>query len=48
MELVRQIGAPAKPSFGFAGRGEARERVQFSPKAETEPSGLCFDDVRAI
>ena len=23
------------------GRGEARERAQFSPEAETEQSGLC-------
>ena len=37
-------GAPAKPSFGFVGRGDARERVEFSPKAEAEPSGLCGDE----
>ena len=29
-------GTPAKPSFGFVGRGGARERTQFSPQAETE------------
>ena len=37
-------GAPAKPSFGFVGRGDARERVEFSPQAETEQSGLCGDE----
>ena len=26
-------------------KGEARERSVFSPQAETEESGLCFDDV---
>ncbi len=25
------------------GKGEARERVQFSPKVETKHSGLCDD-----
>lgn len=29
----------------FVGRGGARERTQFSPKAETEFSGLCDDEV---
>ena len=27
------------------GRGDARERASFSPQAETEPSGLCGDEV---
>lgn len=37
---------PREPSeAGRVGRGEARERPQFSPQAETEESGLCFDDV---
>lgn len=30
---------------GRVGRGEARERLKFSPQAETEKSGRCFDDV---
>ena len=30
---------------GRAGRGEARERSEFSPQAETEKNGLCFDEV---
>ena len=37
-------GVPAKPPFGFVGRGGARERAEFSPQAETEPSGLCDDE----
>ena len=36
-------GVPAK-SKDFVGRGGARERVQFSPQAETELSGLCDDE----
>ena len=39
------LGAPAKPSSGFVGRGGAREQTQFSPQAETEWSGLCDDEV---
>ena len=39
-------GAPREPSeAGRVGRGEARERSEFSPQAETEKSGLCFDEV---
>ena len=38
---MSQTGVPAAPRA--AGRGGARERVQFSPQAETEPSGLCDD-----
>ena len=39
-------GSPRKPSeAGRVGRGEARERSEFSPQAETEKSGLCFDEV---
>ena len=37
-----QTGVPAAPRA--VGRGGARERAQFSPQAETEPSGLCDDD----
>ena len=29
----------------FAGRGDARERTEISPEAETEASGLCGDEV---
>jgi hypothetical protein len=29
----------------FVGGGGARERAAFSPKAETERSGLCDDEV---
>ena len=37
-------GSPSKPSVaGSMGKGGARERVQFSPQAETELSGLCDD-----
>ena len=37
-------GSPREPSeAGRVGRGEARERSEFSPQAETEKSGLCFD-----
>ncbi len=46
MKFVRQTKGPARPAFGFVGRGEARERAQFLPKAERSPSGFCFDDVR--
>ena len=39
-------GTQRKPSeAGYVGRGEARERSKFSPQAETEESGLCFDEV---
>ena len=39
------MGPPQKPSeAGFVGRGGARKRVQFSPQAETKPSGLCDDE----
>jgi len=36
-------GVPAK-SDDFVGRGGARERTEFSLKAETELSGLCDDE----
>ncbi len=48
MKLMRQTGIPAKLAFGFEGGGEARERAQFLPKAESLSSELCFDDVRTI
>ena len=39
-------GPPHKPSgAGRMGRGEVRERSEFSPQGETEKSGLCFDEV---
>lgn len=38
------FGAPAKP-VGFVGKGGARERTPFLPKAEAESSGLCDDAV---
>ena len=42
----RRKGPPHEPSeAGRVGRGEARERSEFSPQAETEKSGLCFDEV---
>ena len=42
----RRKGPPHNPSeAGRVGRGEARERSEFSPQAETEKSGLCFDEV---
>ena len=41
---LQPMGPPQNRPPGFVGRGEARERAQFSPQAETEPSGLCFDD----
>ena len=42
----RRKGPPREPSeAGRVGRGEARERSEFSPQAETEKSGLCFDEV---
>ena len=42
----RPQGSPRKPSgAGCVGRGEARKRSEFSPQAETEKSGLCFDEV---
>ncbi len=48
MKPMRQTGAPAKPSLGFSGRGEAREWASFPPLAKTKPSGLRFDDVRTV
>ena len=39
------FGAPAKP-VGFVGKGGARERVELSPQAEAEHSGLCDDAVQ--
>ena len=33
----------SRPS-GFVGRGGARERVELSPQAEAEQSGLCDDE----
>ena len=42
----RRKGPPHDPSeAGRVGRGEARERSEFLPQAETEKSGLCFDEV---
>ena len=38
-------GPPQKRFSALAGRGGARERVEFSPQAETEQSGLCDDEV---
>ena len=39
-------GPPREPGeTGRMGRGETRERLEFSPQAETEKSGRCFDDV---
>ena len=38
-------GSPQKRSSAFVGEGGARERAEFSPKAETEQSGLCDDAV---
>ena len=40
----RPKGPPTKPN-ALLGRGEARKRLEFSPQAETEKSGLCFDEV---
>ena len=40
-------GLPPQPNeVGAVGRGGARERTKFSPKAETEVSGLCDDDMQ--
>ena len=42
----RRKGPPREPSeAGRVGRGEAREYSEFSPQAETEKNGLCFDEV---
>ena len=42
----RRKGPPHEPSeAGRVGRGEARECSEFSPQAETEKNGLCFDEV---
>ena len=44
----RPQGSPRKPSaVGCVGRGEARERSEFLPQAETKKkkSGLCFNEV---
>ena len=39
---VRRLESPQRPSEAVSvGSGGARERVQFSPLAETETSGLC-------
>lgn len=44
MKIGGFSGSPSKPSeAGSMGKGGARERAQFSPKAETELSGLCDD-----
>jgi len=44
MKIGGFSGPPSKPSeAGSMGKGGARERAQFSPKAETELSGLCDD-----
>ncbi len=40
-------GSPQRRSSAFVGKGGARERAQFSPKAETELSGLCDDAKKA-
>ena len=40
-----RLGVPAKPD-GFVGKGGARERVELSPQAEAERSGLCDDAVQ--
>lgn len=32
----------------FVGRGDARERTEISPEAETEASGLCGDEAAAL
>ena len=41
-----KMGPPREPSeAGRVGRGGARERLEFSPQAETEKSGLCSDEV---
>ena len=42
-----QQGSHASPAERVAWeRGAARERVEFSPEAETEQSGLCGDDMQ--
>ena len=42
----RRKGPPHEPSeAGRVGRGGVRERSEFSPQAETERRGLCFDEV---
>ncbi len=41
-------GVPAKPPFGFVGRGGARERVELSPQAEAEQSGLCSNEKEGL
>lgn len=38
-------GSPQSRPSGFAGRGGARERVELSPQAEAEQSGLCGDEL---
>ena len=40
----RRKGTPTKLN-ALLGRGEARERSEFSPQAEMEKRGLCFDEV---
>ena len=42
--VTPQTGLPPQPSIaGAVGKGEARERAEFSRSAETEHSGLCND-----
>ncbi len=49
--LMEYAGRPQKRTqrklseAGCVGRGEARKCSEFSPQAETEKSGLCFDEV---
>jgi len=45
--VMPQQGSHASPAQWVAWeRGVAREWVKFSPKAETEQSGLCGDDMQ--
>ena len=39
-------GFPPNAQARLVGRGDARERAQFSPQAETKSSGLCVDDMQ--
>ena len=44
-EQIEHMGPPPRPSEAVSvGRGETRERAQFSPQAETKHSGLCPDE----
>ena len=45
MEFAKHPKGPPTKSNTLLGRGEARERSEFSPQAETEKNGLCFDEV---